>query len=53
MAKAKVKRNAFISNLSMEKRRPRGEAAARYCQANVMFWSRNGIERMRLPVAAK
>jgi hypothetical protein len=23
------------------------------CQAKVMFWSRSGTERMRLPVAAK
>jgi hypothetical protein len=48
-----ARRNAFISNLSTEKRRPRGEAAARYCQAKVMFWSFSGTERIRLPVAAK
>src|SRR5437879_2679335 len=50
MATAIARRNAFISNLSMEKRRPRRGAAARYCQAKVMFWSRSGTERIRLPV---
>jgi hypothetical protein len=29
------------------------KAAAPVIQANVMFWSRSGTERMRLPVAAK
>jgi hypothetical protein len=29
------------------------KAAASLRQAKVMFWSRNGTERIRLPVAAK
>jgi hypothetical protein len=32
-------------------RRPVGRRLR--CQANVMFWSFSGTERMRLPVAAK
>ena len=42
-----------LADLPIRERRPRAEAAARYCQAKVMFWSCNGTERMRLPVAAK
>ena len=46
-------RNAFISGSPDKGAAASGEAAARCCQANVMFWSFSGTERMRFPVAAK
>ena len=53
MAAAAIATHTLFIGNPPEKRRPQGEAAVRFRQAKVMFWSRRGTERMRLPVAAK